>query len=221
MPASISSAAARASSSESFAQAASTLAAFSASPRARSSTDNAALTDISLDALTSVAGSLTIANTGATRIDLGSLQTVNRLEISGNTKLTTFDGLSASIIKGDFILRGNTALASLGLMSSVSRVDGAMFIEGNNALKNLDAFSNLSFITSSLTVMNNTSLESLGRFNRLAGIGTTVAITGNSALPYCAAHEIDHCVNSGAVTVSNNKSGSPTQCTCVCQTTTH
>ena len=184
-------------------------------------TDNAALVDVSLDALTSVTGALTIANTGATRIDLGSLQTVNRLEISGNPKLTTFDGLAAATIRGDFVLRGNPLLASLGLMSSVSRIDGAMYIEGNNALKNLDAFSSLTFITSSLTVMNNTSLETLGRFNRLAGIGTTVAITGNAALPYCLAHEIDHCVNSGAVTVSNNKTGSPTQCTCVCQTTTH
>ena len=184
-------------------------------------TDNAALTDISLDELTSVTGAITIANTGAMRVDLGSLQTVGRVEISGNAKLTTFDGLSASIIKGDFVLRNNAALTTLGAMSSVSRVEGAMFIEGNNALKNLDAFSSLSFITSSLTVMNNTSLETLGRFNRLAGIGTTVAITGNAALPYCLAHEIDHCVNSGAATISNNKSGSPTQCTCVCQTTTH
>jgi hypothetical protein len=74
--------------------------------------DNAALTDISLDELTSVTGALTIANTGATRIDLGSLQTVTRLEISGNTKLTTFDGLAASTIKGDFVLRGNQSRPS-------------------------------------------------------------------------------------------------------------
>jgi hypothetical protein len=152
--------------------------------------DNAALAEITLDELTSVTGALTIANTGATRIDLGSLQSVGRLEIAGNTKLTTFDGLAASSIKGDFVLRGNPALASLGVMSSVTRVEGALMIEGNNALKNLDAFTSLQYIASSLTVTNNTALETLGRFNRLAGIGTTVAITGNTLLPHCAGHEI-------------------------------
>jgi hypothetical protein len=182
--------------------------------------DNAALADISLVELTSVTGALTIANTGATRIDLGSLQTVMRLEISGNTKLTTFDGLAASTIKGDFVLRGNTALANIGVMSSVTRVEGAVTIDGNNALKNLDAFASLQYITSSLTVMNNTALESLGRFNQLAGIGTTVAITGNTALPYCSGHEIDHCVASGAVTVTNNKPNTQ-NATCPCWCAPH
>ena len=179
--------------------------------------DNAALADITLDELTTVTGALTIANTGAMRIDLGSLQSVGRLEIAGNTKLTTFDGLAASSIKGDFVLRGNPALASLGVMSSVTRVEGAVMIEGNNALKNLDAFTSLQYIASSLTVTNNTGLETLGRFNRLSGIGTTVAITGNTALPHCAGHEIDHCVTSGAVTVSNNKPNTQSAtCPCWC-----
>ena len=182
--------------------------------------DNAALADITLDELTTVTGALTIANTGATRIDLGSLQTVARLEITGNPKLTTFDGLAASTIKGDFVLRGNPALASLGVMSSVTRVDGAVTIDGNNALENLDAFSSLQYIASSLTVMNNTGLETLGRFNRLAGIGTTVAITGNTSLPYCLGHEIDHCVTSGAVTVTNNKPDTQ-NATCPCWCAPH
>lgn len=180
-------------------------------------TDNAALTDIALDELTTVSGAITIANTGATRIDLGSLQTVARLEISGNPKLTAFDGLAASAIKGDFVLRGNPALANLGVMSSVTRVEGAMTIDGNNALKNLDAFSSLQYITSSLSVTNNAGLETLGKLNRLSGIGTTVTITGNAALPYCSGHEIDHCVTSGAVTVTNNKANTQSaQCTCWC-----
>jgi len=180
-------------------------------------TDNPLLADITLDELASVTGALTIANTGATRIDLGSLQAVTRLEISGNTKLATFDGLAASTIKGDFVLRGNTALASLGLMSSITRVEGAMTIEGNNALKNLDALSGLQLITGALSVTNNTSLETLGRFSHLSGIGTTVTITGNTSLPYCLGHEIDHCVNSGTVTISNNKPNTQTaQCACWC-----
>ena len=179
--------------------------------------DNPALAEIALDELTSVTGALTIANTGATRIDLGSLGTVNRLEISGNTKLTTFDGLAASIVKGDFVLRGNTALANLSAMSSVQRVDGAMTIEGNNALKNLDAFSGMQYITRSLTVSNNTALVTLGRMSYLTGIGTTVTITGNTSLPYCLGHEVDHCVNSGVATVTNNKPGTDTlACTCHC-----
>lgn len=182
--------------------------------------DNAALADITLDELTAVTGALTIANTGATRIDLGSLQSVGRLEIAGNPKLAAFDGLAASAIKGDFVLRANPALASLGVMSSVTRVEGAVMIEGNNALKNLDAFTSLQYIASSLTVTNNTGLETLGRFNRLSGIGATVAITGNTSLPHCAGHEIDHCVNSGAVTVTNNKANTQ-NATCPCWCAPH
>lgn len=180
-------------------------------------TDNPALADITLDELTT-ATAVTIANTGATRIDLGSLQTIGRLEIAGNTKLTTLDGIAASRIQGDFVLRGNTVLASLGSVASIQRVEGAVTITANNALKNLDAFSGLQFITSSLAIENNAVLETLGRLSRLTGIGTTVSITGNAALPYCAGHEIDHCVNSGTVTVANNKPNTQdAPCACWCQ----
>ena len=179
--------------------------------------DNPALADITLDELTT-ATAVTIANTGATRIDLGSLQTVGRLEIAGNTKLTAFDGIAASRIQGDFILRGNTVLSSLGAVGSLQRIEGAVTIAGNNALRNLDAFSGLQFITSSLAIESNTALETLGRLNRLSGIGTTVSITGNVALPYCAGHEIDHCVTSGTVTVLNNKPNTQNAtCACWCQ----
>lgn len=180
-------------------------------------TDNPLLSEIALDELTTVTGALTIANTGATRIDLGSLQTASRLEISGNSKLTTFDGLAASVIKGDFILRNNAVLANLGAMSSVTRVEGMLVIDGNAALENLDAFGGLQYITSSLSITNNPKLATVGRMSHLSGIGTTVTVTGNTSLPYCLAHEIDHCVTSGAVTISNNKPNTQTaQCACWC-----
>lgn len=177
---------------------------------------NPLLTDITLDELTSVTGSVAIANNGITRLDLGSLQTVGRLEVSGNTKLMTFDGLAASTIAGDFILRGNTALATLGAMSSITRVNGAMTIEANG-LKNLDALSGMQYIASTLAITNNPALETLGRMSYLQGIGATVTITGNASLPYCLGHEVDHCVNSGLVTVTNNKANTQNlACVCHC-----
>lgn len=178
--------------------------------------DNPVLAEVTFDELTNVTGALTISNTGATRIDLGSLQTTGRLEISSNAKLTRFDGLAASQIKGDFVLRGNTQLATLGTMSSISRIDGSMTIAAN-AVTNLDAISGLQWITGSLTITDNPQLATLGRMSHLSGIGTTVAVTGNTALPYCLAHEIDHCVNSGVVTITNNKANTQNaQCTCWC-----
>jgi hypothetical protein len=177
---------------------------------------NPLLADISLDELTYVGGALTVTNNGITRLDLGSLQTVARLEVSSNTKLTTFDGLAASTIAGDFILRGNTALATLGAMSSIQRVNGAVTID-SNGLKNLDAFSGMQYIATTLAVTNNPALETLGRMSYLQGIGATVTITGNAALPYCLGHEVDHCVNSGLVTVTNNKAGTQNlACVCHC-----
>lgn len=178
--------------------------------------NNPLLADITLDELEYVGGALTIATNGITRLDLGSLQTVGRLEVSGNAKLTSFDGLAAANIAGDFVLRGNTALATLGTMSSVTRVSGAMTIDANG-LKNLDALSGMQMITSSLTVTNNPALETLGRMSYLSSIGTTVTITGNASLPYCLGHEVDHCVNSGTVTVTNNKANTQNlACTCHC-----
>ena len=178
--------------------------------------DNPALTDITLDELTSVAGALTISNTGAAHVDLGSLQTTGRLEISNNAKLTKFDGLAATVIKGDFVLRANALLANLGVMSTVQRIEGSMTVDSNAALVNLDPISGLQYITGSLSITGNTSLTSVSRMSWLTGIGTTVTVTGNTKLPYCLAHEIDHCVNSGVVTISNNLPNSPTQCTCHC-----
>jgi hypothetical protein len=177
---------------------------------------NPLLADITLDELTYVGGAVAVTNNGITRLDLGSLQTVQRLEVTGNTKLTTFDGLAASTIAGDFILRGNTALATLGAMSSVTRVNGAMTIDGNG-LKNLDAFSGMQYIASTFAVTNNPALETLGRMSYLQGIGATVTITGNASLPYCLGHEVDHCVNSGLVTVTNNKANTQNlACVCHC-----
>ena len=179
--------------------------------------DNAALADITLDELVS-ATTITIANTGATRVDLGSLQTVGRIEIANNPKLATFDGLAAQRIQGDFVLRGNPALQTLGNVGAIQRIEGSLTIDGMNGVKNLDAFSGLQFITSSLTITNNTTLDSVARMARLSGIGTTVTVTGNAALPYCGGHEIDHCVTSGAVTVTNNKPNTQNaQCACWCQ----
>jgi hypothetical protein len=177
---------------------------------------NPVLADVTLDELAYVGGAVSITNNGITRLDLGSLQTVQRLEVSANTKLTSFDGLAASTIAGDFILRGNTALATLGTMSSVTRVNGAMTIDGNG-LKNLDAFSGMQYIATTLAVTNNPALETLGRMSYLQGIGATVTITGNASLPYCLGHEVDHCVNSGLVTVTNNKANTQNlACVCHC-----
>jgi hypothetical protein len=179
--------------------------------------DNAALASITLDELTAVGGSVVISNTGATRIDLGSLQTVSRLEIASNPRLATFDGLDATVISGDLVLRGNPALTSLGTVASVGRIEGTLTIDDNDALANLDALSGLQLITGALVVTNNSALGGLGRLSHLSGIGATVTITGNANLTYCAAHEVDHCVSSGAATIANNKTTTGTNCPCWCQ----
>ena len=180
-------------------------------------TDNPQLGDITLDELASVGGAITITNTGATRIDLGALKSVGRIEIASNSKLTAIDGIAAPVIEGDFILRDNAQLASLAGVGSVQRVDGILAIEGTR-LANLDAFTGLQLIASSLSITNNTALATLGRMSRLSGIGSTVTITGNAALPYCLAHEVDHCVATGAVTVRDNKPDTQNAtCACWCQ----
>jgi hypothetical protein len=167
-------------------------------------TDNPKLGAITFDELTTAAA-VTISGNGATSLDLGSLQQVNRLEISNNAQLTTIIGAAASTVRGDLVLRGNRALAQLGTWSSLSRVEGTLTIDDNDALLNLGGISTMQYVTGAVAVTNNGAITAIDAVSRLQGIGTTVAVTGNTNLDGCRAWEIYYCVQSGPVTINNNK----------------
>ena len=66
-------------------------------------------------------------------LPLARLDTVNRIEISSNTALTSIAGLTATSINGDVLVRGNRALTSLGTMSSLTQITGNLTIDDNDA----------------------------------------------------------------------------------------
>jgi hypothetical protein len=167
-------------------------------------TGNAALTAISLPNLIKVTGALTISgDTAAASVNLSKLATTGHVEIADNPMLTSVAGFAATTINGDFAIRRNQALTTLGTMSSLYRVTGNLTIDGNSALNNLAAFTtSIKFVDQSLTVTNNQSLADLGALKHLQLVGA-ITITGNHNLVNCRAVEIDKCVQHPAPAVIN------------------
>lgn len=179
--------------------------------------DNPRLAAVRFDELTA-AGSVTISGTGATALDLGSLQQVGRLEISNNAQLTSIVGTAAASIRGDLVVRGNRALAQLGSWTGLVRVEGGLTIDDNDALADLAGLAGLQYVTSSVAITNNALLANIDAVSHLRGIGSSVLVTGNANLSNCRALEIDHCVSSGPVTFNNNKPNTGSNCPrCWCE----
>jgi Receptor L domain len=170
-------------------------------------TGNAALTQVPLKNLTKVTGALTITgNTVVKTVDLSNLATTGHVELADNPQLTSLTGFAATTINGDFAIRNNTALTTLGTMSSLYRVTGNLTIDGNAALTNLAAFTtSVKFVDLMLTITNNQNLVDLGALKHLQLVGA-ITITNNQNLVTCRATEIDRCTQHPTTAViSNNK----------------
>ena len=177
-------------------------------------TDNGKLGAIELTELATVGGTLAIANTSAPTINVSTLSQVGRVEVTGNTALTTLRGFSATSIGGDFILRGNTQLASLGTMSSLSQINGSLVIDSNPALTDLTGLTGtMQRVIGTVTITGNANLTSLGSLSHAQQINNA-SITNNPKLGYCRALEIDHCVPNSTVTISGNLNQSNCACWC-------
>jgi len=177
-------------------------------------TDNGKLGAIELTELSRVGGTLAIANTGAPAINVSALAQVGRVEIAGNTALTTLRGFSATSIGGDFILRSNAQLASLGTTSSLSQISGALVVDDNDALADLSGLTGtMQRVIGTVTITGNANLTSLGALSRAQQINSA-SITNNPKLGTCRAVEIDHCVPNSTVTISGNLTQSNCACWC-------
>ena len=168
-------------------------------------TGNAALVSVPLKNLTKITGALTITgNTMLKIVDLSRLATTGHVELADNPRLTTLAGFAATTINGDFAIRNNAALATLGTMSSLYRVTGSLTIDGNPALGSLAAFTtSVKFVDQSLTITNNQNLSDLGALKHLSLVGA-ITITNNQNLVICRAIEIDRCVQHPTTAVINN-----------------
>jgi hypothetical protein len=180
-------------------------------------TNNPKLATLELTELTKVNGALTISGIGASTINVSHLSYVGSVEISSNTALTTISGLATTVIFGNVTLRGNTHLATVGSMSSLTQITGNLIVDDNDALTTLSglASSAMQRISGSVTVIGNAALVDLGMLSHLTqGIGSTVSISNNTALETCLAVEVDRCVQSSTVTIAGNKNASTNKSNC-------
>lgn len=178
-------------------------------------TGNPALTAISLPNLTKVTGALTLAsNTAVRTIDVTKLATTGHVDIADHPQLTSLTGFAATAINGDFAIRNNQVLSTLGTMSSLYRVTGNLTIDNNTALGSLAAFTtSVKFVDKALTITNNASLTDVGALKHLQLV-QAITITNNHNLVNCRALEVDRCTQhpTGAV-ISNNGT---TNCSVLC-----
>ena len=170
-------------------------------------TGNPALVSVPLKHLTKLTGGLTITGNATVKlVDLAGLATTGHVELADNPQLTQLTGLPATTITGDFAIRNNAALTTLGAMSSLYRVTGNLTIDNNAALANLAAFTtSVKFVDQALTITNNQNLSDLGALKHLQLVGA-ITITNNQNLVSCRAIEIDRCVQHPTTAViTNNK----------------
>lgn len=179
-------------------------------------TGNTALTAIPLRYLTKVTGALTVSgNPKLTSLDVSKLATTGHVDVADNALLATLTGFAATTINGDFAVRNNPALTTLGTMSSLYRVTGNLTIDGNAALTNLAAFTtSVKFVDRALTITNNGNLTDLGALKHLQLVGG-ITITNNPRLVVCRAIEVDRCTQHpvAAVITNNLQTNCNWQCT--------
>ena len=177
-------------------------------------TDNAKLSMVELPELGKVGGALVVSNTGATQINLSQLTQLGRVEIASNSALTSVRGFGAATIGGDFILRGNPQLASLGTMSSLTTILGSLTIDDNDALTDITGLTGtMQRVAGTLTISGNANLTNLGSLSRAQQINSA-SILNNPKLGYCRAVEVDHCVPNSTVTISGNLNQNNCACWC-------
>lgn len=178
-------------------------------------TGNAALTAISLPNLTKVTGLLNLAsNTAVKTIDVTKLATTGHVEIADHPQLTSLTGFAATAINGDFAIRNNQALTTLGTMSSLYRVTGNLTIDNNTALGSLSAFTtSVKFVDRALTITNNANLTDVGQLKHLQLV-QAITITNNRNLVNCRAVEVDKCTThpTGAVIANNGTTSCTPNC---------
>ena len=135
-----------------------------------------------------------------------SLPTVNRIEgnvtIQDNPLLGTVE-LPALTSTGSLTVRRNALLATLTL-TALQYVHGTLTIDDNDALGSLSGLNTGITVDIGVYVTNNLKLSNIDRLARASYVGGAVTVTSNAALSASAAHEIDCCVNTGPVSISNN-----------------
>ena len=140
-----------------------------------------------LAGLTSVTGALEILNNNllANTIYL-NLTSVGSVLISGNTALTTINGLPVTNTPIAINIEQNNTLVSVTSFSAVT-ILAKLVIRNNPLLTNLSGFSNLTKVTDSLSIISNNSITQLNVFShvteaRYLSIQNNPALTNISGL---------------------------------------
>ena len=126
-----------------------------------------------LRALTSVGGTLRVTHNPALRaLDaLGQLMSVGELNVSGDTALTSLDGLDnlSRRIAGRVTISANDALTNLDALRNVTGVDGELIVTNNPALTSVDGLRGVSGPVRGLFVEDCASLTNLDALAGLSG----------------------------------------------------
>jgi len=138
----------------------------------------AAVTEVVLEHLVVIGGSLRVIGTQVTIIELGALQSAGGIVIQGNTELTTVTLPELDAVLGDFTLVDNDGLETV-LIPELELVGGDLVVADNATLGTFETGS-LEAVGGDLSVVDNAGLQSVS-FLLLTSAGS-VEFVGNDAL---------------------------------------
>ncbi|GAB3557544.1 T9SS type A sorting domain-containing protein [Spirosoma fluminis] len=134
---------------------------------------------------------------------LRNLTQVGNLEIKG-TKLANLEGLNQLKLASDISISGNSSLTSLNGLSSLTDVQSEIEIDGNLLLTNLTGLSSLTLVNYTY-ITSNYSLTSLQGLNGLSRTVGGLYITSNPVLTTLSGLDNLRSIGANLVLISNDR----------------
>lgn len=147
--------------------------------------NNAGLNDFKADKLASLGGALTFQQNGNAAVDtvlsMAALKTVGgAVTISNNLGTQSLDGLKALTATGDLTLNSNASLKSTAGLGSLASV-GTLTISQNAKLTDVEGLTKLTSIGEAVNISSNAALKTIA-LPAVATVGQGVVIQSNAVL---------------------------------------
>ena len=157
---------------------------------------------------TEIEGNVLISGTNVTNLSpLSNLTTVGgSIEISSTSFLYTLNGLQnlSGDVSGDLVIRSNSNLSQIDVLSQLGNVAGQLRIANNRRLVQIDGLSNMESVGANVEISQNGNLKEVDGLSGLQNIGGDLFVKNNEKLVNLDG--FDNVVSvGGGIEISSNK----------------
>lgn len=158
--------------------------------------------------LTSIDGSLLVIDVPQLLSFAGveALRSISGLQVSGNPRLASLQGLSLSttVFTGSLVITENPVLSSIAALSTLAGVNGDVTLNENSMLESLNGLGRLETVRGNLFVFGS-ALRDLRGLSRLQSIGGSFYVRNNEQMVSLSGFPVLKTVGGGLVVDSNSK----------------